>query len=722
MKKLTLKTVAVSLVLAVFLSFASGVMLIPEVYASGSFSPTITTPDGSAVENFGSVTLSGNIITITGKAGVSFNYTITADGFGTKTETVPSDPSYPQTITYTIPDGVNPASVSVTVNFNSAAANTYTVTTVAPATGSGNFPAGASVTVQTPTTHPTNGAPFTGWDVSGTAATVPNSATASFTMPAGNVTLTPKYGSATIANISVGVSPSGAANVSTSASTYNIGTGQTATFTATAVDANNSFSHWQIGSQTFTQNPLTINCDDYRGNPDIHAIAYYTDDRHKITIQDSTGGEATASAASAAGGDSVKFTADADSGYYFERWYISPSNFPYADTVDLTSSTVIITMPDGPVGVQAIFESSAPQTVTTYDLILNSDPGGSITQGIGGKYASGREISIAAVASEGFVFDGWEISGGTIEDETALETTFTMPAKDSSIVAKFISDGTVPEEGEQFPITPGTVTGGQITINPLNASEGTPVTVQAIPDEGYVFVNWNSVEGVTFANPGEASTTFTMPASGATITALFELAEEESSGLGWLWILLAILGILGVAGGIIAFVLGKKKSKNDDDQYGGYGGYDNGYGGNQQQGYGSYGSNTGQVGYGTGYVGGQGARARNKGNTQTLEDPYGYNSGQQLDQYGADPYVDPYAGDGQYQDPYAAAGQYDENEQYDQQQYSEGYDDGQGYSEDGAYGEGYEGGYVAGEQEYAEEGSDYSDGGFSGYDGYDDEE
>ncbi len=709
MKTLNLKTIAVVLVLAIVLALTAGGLFMPETSAS-TFSPTITTPNGDAVENYGSVTLNGNTITIVGKAGVGFTYTITVPNVGTKTDTVAGDPVNSQTITYTVDAGIAIGTVGVTVAYNSAAAAVFTATTVSPASGGGSFPAGASVTVTAPATHPTNGAVFTGWEASGATVSIPNTASASFTMPASNVTITPKYGTATIANISVGVSPSGAANVTTSATTYNIGTGQTATFTATATSGDSTFSHWQIGGSSFSQNPLTINCDDYRGNPDIHAIAYYSDARHKVTVQDSTGGEATASAEYAAAGSSVKFEADPDSGYVFDRWYISPSNFPYSGDVNLNSSSIIITMPDGPVGVNAIFSKSGGEQTTTYVLTLDADPGGSITQGNSGRYAYGQDISISAVASEGFIFSGWEISGGTIADEAASSTEFTMPAKDTAIVAKFVEDGTATdtEPGESFPITTGTITNGQVTINPPSAAEGTTVNVQAIPDEGYQFVTWSSAEGVAFLNPNEATTTFTMPSGGATINATFEEAEAESSGLTWLWVLLAILAILGIAGGIIAFILGKKKSKNDDENmYGAYGsGYDN-YG-SQGGGYGGYGSNTGTIpnnnGYGA-YGQGQGARARNR-NTQTIEDPYGY-SEQPQDQYPTDQ-QDQYGN--QYDDPYANQYQEGDDQQYDQ----DGQYDDQNYSDE--YTEQYQ------QDGYSEQYDDGQEGGYTGYDGYDDEE
>ncbi len=46
-----------------------------------------------------------------------------------------------------------------------------------------------------------------------------------------------------------------------------------------------------------------------------------------------------------------------------------------------------------------------------------------------------------------------------------------------------------------------------------------PVSIAAGTREGYTFVNWTSPDGVSFANPDSASTTFTMPGKDVTVTA-----------------------------------------------------------------------------------------------------------------------------------------------------------------------------------------------------------
>jgi hypothetical protein len=64
----------------------------------------------------------------------------------------------------------------------------------------------------------------------------------------------------------------------------------------------------------------------------------------------------------------------------------------------------------------------------------------------------------------------------------------------------------------------GTVTGGN---DYFKAGESVNITATPNTAEKYLFGGWSSTGGGTFADPGSQSTTFTMPAGGATVTAAF---------------------------------------------------------------------------------------------------------------------------------------------------------------------------------------------------------
>ena len=73
-----------------------------------------------------------------------------------------------------------------------------------------------------------------------------------------------------------------------------------------------------------------------------------------------------------------------------------------------------------------------------YALTITADPGGAATDETGGSpYAAGAEVSIKAVADPGYGFVDWTAPTGDFDDETAEETTFTMPAEAVTVTAHF---------------------------------------------------------------------------------------------------------------------------------------------------------------------------------------------------------------------------------------------------------------------------------------------
>ena len=64
---------------------------------------------------------------------------------------------------------------------------------------------------------------------------------------------------------------------------------------------------------------------------------------------------------------------------------------------------------------------------------------------------------------------------------------------------------------------------------------GTEVSISAVPNSGYAFANWTTTSSGTFVNANSASTTFTMPAGNAEVTANFKsiLFSEDFTGLSY---------------------------------------------------------------------------------------------------------------------------------------------------------------------------------------------
>jgi uncharacterized repeat protein (TIGR02543 family) len=84
-----------------------------------------------------------------------------------------------------------------------------------------------------------------------------------------------------------------------------------------------------------------------------------------------------------------------------------------------------------------IHEEPAPPV--QYELAISSTTGGSVTipgEGVFPYYA-GAQIQLLAESEPGYQFVGWKAPEGSFSDETAKETTFTMPTQSVTVIASF---------------------------------------------------------------------------------------------------------------------------------------------------------------------------------------------------------------------------------------------------------------------------------------------
>lgn len=114
---------------------------------------------------------------------------------------------------------------------------------------------------------------------------------------------------------------------------------------------------------------------------------------------------------------------------------------------------------------------------------------------------------------------------GTIQPGTTVTTyehnqSYNSNNSDSVIVKK-------------YSITVLASDGGTVNSASGNYAEGTNLNLQATPNVGYSFSNWETSNGGTFTSANSATTTFTTPANATTITAVFK--EDTSSSLALLY-------------------------------------------------------------------------------------------------------------------------------------------------------------------------------------------
>ncbi|HMM11559.1 MAG TPA: InlB B-repeat-containing protein [Bacteroidales bacterium] len=170
-----------------------------------------------------------------------------------------------------------------------------------------------------------------------------------------------------------------------------------------------------------------------------------------------------------------------------------------------TDPNYTFSMPAGNLLLWANFEQ------LFYPLQLTVNPGGAGSVSGSGNYAYNSQVTVQATPNTGWQFTGWTMNGQLVSGNATY--TFSMPASGVQLQANF--------EQILYPV--------QLTVNPEQAGSvvgsgnyayNTQVTVQATPNTGWQFVGW-TIDGQLVS--GNANYTFTMPATGLSIQANFEL-------------------------------------------------------------------------------------------------------------------------------------------------------------------------------------------------------
>jgi hypothetical protein len=215
-----------------------------------------------------------------------------------------------------------------------------------------------------------------------------------------------------------------------------------------------------------------------------------------------------------AAGAAVRIKAVANPNYGFVNW-----TAPVGDFVDASADDTTFTMPAQAVTVTAHFG-------VAYELTMAADPvagGDAIDVAAKGAYAAGATVRIKAEPAASYGFVNWTADQTVIfNDETADETTFTMPAQAVTVTAHFEAAYAL-----TMAVTP---TGSGNATDLTNASPyaaGTVVNITAAAAPGYGFDNWTATAG-EFGNVTAAETIFTMPAQAVTVTAHFEVVSTPA--------------------------------------------------------------------------------------------------------------------------------------------------------------------------------------------------
>lgn len=169
------------------------------------------------------------------------------------------------------------------------------------------------------------------------------------------------------------------------------------------------------------------------------------------------------------------------------------------------------------------------ETENAFALTVNAGTGGTATAvtppngtfpGNVGKYIDGTTVTISATANSGFTFSGW--TGATVADANAASTTLVITA-DTTVTANFTPNAyTVTVDANSVN---GTVTILTAPNHPNGTSYlvGTAITIQATPNDGYLFDGWTGADAGDLADSSAATTSFVIDGSqpGYSFTANF---------------------------------------------------------------------------------------------------------------------------------------------------------------------------------------------------------
>lgn len=263
-----------------------------------------------------------------------------------------------------------------------------------------------------------------------------------------------------------------------SATTINSGdkvdAGTQITFTATA-NTGYSFDGWYVATTRVSSQSdyaVTISGDTTimaKFTVNTYALNYSSADTTKGTVSSSV------QTATVEYGASVTLTATPVSGYKLDGWYV-------ADQKVCDTDVYTFTMPATDYTVEARF------TVESYNFSFSAESGKGTAvsaQQLGSTVEFGTSITLTATANEGYSFDGWYIGTEKIQGAGAVYT-FTMPAYDCALVAKFTAN-TYQLNYSSEDTSKGTVSSSSQT----NTVEfGTSVTLTATALTGYRFDGW----------------------------------------------------------------------------------------------------------------------------------------------------------------------------------------------------------------------------------------
>ncbi len=349
--------------------------------------------------------------------------------------------------------------------------------------------------------------------------------TYTFTMPAGNATVT-----ATFVKIAYSVLIPGE-NISGSGSVVPDRTeaaeGDAVTLTATPADGYKVESVTVKGSNNNVV-PVTDNGDGTYtftmpgGNATVTATFVKKVYSVLVSSENISGsGSVVPDRTEVAEGDTVTLTVTLGDGYKIESVTVKDSNNKDVPVTDNGDGTYTFTQPAGAVTVSATFVKEEP---VRYTVIIPASDSGTV-EASPTTAAAGDTVTLTVTPD-----DGYKVESVTVKDSTGIDVpvtdngdgtyTFKQPAGAVTVTATFV------KEAYSVLIPSEDITGrGSVVTDRAEAAEGETVTLTITPERGYYLYSLKVLDQdgnpVALTRTGRNTYTFTQPAGGVTVKATF---------------------------------------------------------------------------------------------------------------------------------------------------------------------------------------------------------
>lgn len=228
-------------------------------------------------------------------------------------------------------------------------------------------------------------------------------------------------------------------------------------------------------------------------------------------------------------GSRIHLSTSRYTGFVFLGWY-------EGEEVISKSTSFYYTMPSRDASLTARYEynptvpANPNEPVKYYKLKLGETPTGSGTQSGGGSYAEGTRVSVSSSSHTGFVFLGW------YDEEEELVTksgsfSYTMPARDVTLIAKYEYNPTVPANPEEpktyYKLTLSQTPEGSASLSGGGSyTEGSRPYISCSTHTGFVLQGWFENDSLVSTSTGFY---YTIPAMDVKLTAKFEYDPSTPS-------------------------------------------------------------------------------------------------------------------------------------------------------------------------------------------------